>query len=63
MFQFLQKHAIFIETATLKEMPDALSSPFPEFFYIQTKVSHVQVSGFNNFLNNLQLCYKVGPVH
>ncbi|KAG4076969.1 hypothetical protein HA402_015956 [Bradysia odoriphaga] len=39
---FLQKHAIFIETATLKDMPDALSPPFPEFFYIQSKVSQVK---------------------
>ncbi|KAJ6643290.1 Ribitol 5-phosphate transferase FKRP [Pseudolycoriella hygida] len=41
---FLQKHAIFIETTTLKEMPDPLSAPFPEFFYIQSKVAQIQLS-------------------
>ncbi|XP_053695428.1 ribitol 5-phosphate transferase FKRP [Sabethes cyaneus] len=39
---YKQKHAILIETALLKEMPDALSSPFPELFYIQAKLSNIK---------------------
>lgn len=43
-FQYKQKHAILVETSLLKEMPDALSSPFPELFYIQAKLANIKVS-------------------
>uniref|UniRef100_A0AAG5DU29 FKRP stem domain-containing protein n=1 Tax=Anopheles atroparvus TaxID=41427 RepID=A0AAG5DU29_ANOAO len=36
---FKQKHAILVETELLKEMPDALASPFPDVFYIQAKLA------------------------
>ncbi|XP_053676250.1 ribitol 5-phosphate transferase FKRP [Anopheles nili] len=39
---FKQKHAILVETELLKEMPDALSSPFPDVFYIQAKLAGVK---------------------
>ncbi|XP_058447694.1 ribitol 5-phosphate transferase FKRP [Malaya genurostris] len=39
---YKQKHAILIESALLKEMPDALSSPFPELFYIQAKLANIK---------------------
>ncbi|XP_065092821.1 ribitol 5-phosphate transferase FKRP [Ochlerotatus camptorhynchus] len=39
---YKQKHAILVETALLKEMPDALSSPFPELFYIQAKLANIK---------------------
>lgn len=34
---FLLKHAIIMETSLLKEIPNALTSPFPELFYIRAK--------------------------
>uniref|UniRef100_A0A182YM99 FKRP stem domain-containing protein n=1 Tax=Anopheles stephensi TaxID=30069 RepID=A0A182YM99_ANOST len=40
---FKQKHAILVETELLKEMPDALASPFPDVFYIQAKLAGVKV--------------------
>lgn len=43
-YQFLQKHAIMVETAILKEMPDALSAPFPEMFYLQAQIAETQVN-------------------
>lgn len=43
-FKFLQKHAIMVETALLKEMPDALSAPFPEMFYLQAQIAETQVN-------------------
>lgn len=43
-FQYKQKHAILVETALLRDMPDALSSPFPELFYIQAKLANIKVS-------------------
>ncbi|XP_055380690.1 MATH and LRR domain-containing protein PFE0570w [Condylostylus longicornis] len=39
---YLQKHGIFIDVDILKEMPDALASPFPEMFYIQAKIFKVK---------------------
>ncbi|XP_058060359.1 ribitol 5-phosphate transferase FKRP [Anopheles bellator] len=36
---FKQKHAILVETELLKELPDALSAPFPDMFYIQAKLA------------------------
>lgn len=42
-FQFKQKHAILVETELLREMPDALASPFPDVFYIQAKLAGVKV--------------------
>ncbi|XP_062706609.1 ribitol 5-phosphate transferase FKRP [Aedes albopictus] len=39
---YKQKHAILVETALLKEMPDTLSSPFPDLFYIQAKLANVK---------------------
>ncbi|XP_052897577.1 ribitol 5-phosphate transferase FKRP [Anopheles moucheti] len=39
---FKQKHAILVETELLKEMPDALASPFPDVFYIQAKLAGVK---------------------
>ena len=42
--QFQQKHAILMETSTLKELPDALATPFPEMLYIQAKVAKLKVS-------------------
>lgn len=41
--QFLQKHAIMVETALLKEMPDAISAPFPEVFYLQAQIAESKV--------------------
>lgn len=41
--QFLQKHGILIETSILKEMPDALSAPYPEMLYVQAKILKVKV--------------------
>lgn len=43
-FQFLQKHAILVDTNLLKIMPNALASPFPEMFYVQAKMSKADVS-------------------
>ncbi|EAA10188.4 AGAP008690-PA [Anopheles gambiae str. PEST] len=40
---FKQKHAILVETELLREMPDALASPFPDVFYIQAKLAGVKV--------------------
>lgn len=34
---FVQKHALIMETASLKEIPNAMTSPFPELFYIRAK--------------------------
>lgn len=42
-FQFLQKHAILVDTSFLKTMPNALLSPFPELFYIQARVGKSKV--------------------
>uniref|UniRef100_A0A8D8JBA7 Fukutin-related protein n=1 Tax=Culex pipiens TaxID=7175 RepID=A0A8D8JBA7_CULPI len=39
---YKQKHAILVETALLRDMPDALSSPFPELFYIQAKLANIK---------------------
>ncbi|XP_040168799.1 fukutin-related protein [Anopheles arabiensis] len=39
---FKQKHAILVETELLREMPDALASPFPDVFYIQAKLAGVK---------------------
>lgn len=43
MFQFIQKHAIMIESALLKDMPSAMSLPFPEMLYIQAKSTNTEV--------------------
>ncbi|XP_062551656.1 ribitol 5-phosphate transferase FKRP [Armigeres subalbatus] len=39
---YKQKHAILVETDLLKEMPDTLSSPFPDLLYIQAKLANVK---------------------
>ncbi|XP_055600952.1 ribitol 5-phosphate transferase FKRP [Uranotaenia lowii] len=39
---YKQKHAILVETELLREMADALSDPFPELFYIQSKLANVK---------------------
>lgn len=43
LFQFLQKHAILVDTNLLKTMPDPLASPFPEMFYVQAKMCKAKV--------------------
>lgn len=41
--QYLQKHAIMVDVSALRDMPDAMSSPFPEIFYIQAKLAGIKV--------------------
>ncbi|XP_075169320.1 ribitol 5-phosphate transferase FKRP [Haematobia irritans] len=38
---FLQKHALLVDVGVLKEMPEPLAAPFPEMFYIQSKLSNI----------------------
>ncbi|KNC25593.1 hypothetical protein FF38_05803 [Lucilia cuprina] len=38
---FLQKHAVLVDVAVLKEMPEPLAAPFPEMFYIQAKLNNI----------------------
>lgn len=35
-----------METSTLKELPEPLSAPFPEYFYVQTKFAQIEVSRY-----------------
>uniref|UniRef100_A0A336LJ72 CSON002401 protein n=1 Tax=Culicoides sonorensis TaxID=179676 RepID=A0A336LJ72_CULSO len=44
---FLQKHALILDTSILKEIPNAMSSPFPEFFYIRAKNEKVRLYVLN----------------
>lgn len=40
---FIQKHALILETALLKGVPNAMTSPFPELFYIRAKNENFQL--------------------
>lgn len=43
-FQFLQKHAILIDVATLGAMPEPFGLPFPEMLYVQAKIANLTVN-------------------
>lgn len=47
-FQYLQKHAILIDTNFLKLMPNPLAAPFPEMLYLQSKMAKAKVRKFLN---------------
>lgn len=49
---FVQKHAILIETPLIKEIPNALISPFPELFYIRARTENFKLHIFNTTLSD-----------
>ena len=42
--QYTQKHAMLMESSALKELPEPLASPFPEYFFVQSKFAQIEVN-------------------
>ncbi|XP_063703919.1 ribitol 5-phosphate transferase FKRP [Culicoides brevitarsis] len=47
---FIQKHALILETSSLKAIPNAMTSPFPELFYIRAKSENFTLHVLNTTL-------------
>lgn len=48
---FLQKHALILETTSLKAIPNAMTSPFPDLFYIRAKSENFRLYVLNTTLS------------